>query len=160
MYGDKQNAAGDNITGENTIRYSRYVLVVQDEPRCDSVLCVPLSTKFSKNTDYRVPVYHPIYREQFSYLKIDRVFNVFPDQLDEYICTVDAETMKLVEAELIRLLCPTVYRNAEMGEILIREGLPMDQVSEDHWQDEESKPGVYNIVARFIKRHIKTGANI
>ena len=156
IYGE-HSADEQNIVGENTIRYSRYVLVVQDEPRDDSVMVIPLSTKSNKITDYRIPVWSQKFGETFSFLRIDRVFNVHPSQLDGYVCVVSDEVLKLVEAELLRLLCPSIYKDSQFSAMLLNKGLPMDQVSEDHWVDEEnSNRNQFTVIGKFIKQMVKS----
>lgn len=155
IYGDKKTPEDIlPVQGENTTRYSRYVLVVQQDPRDDAVIVVPLSTKGGKITDYRIPIWGSKYLS-FVYARIDRLFNVCPSQLNSYICTVDADTMKMISAELIRLLLPEVLRDNCVSTILENRGLPLEMVCKDH-NDEESQRNSFSMIGQFIKQHIAT----
>lgn len=155
IYGDKKTPEDIlPVQGENTTRYSRYVLIVQQEPRDDAVIVVPLSTKAGKITDYRIPIWGSKYLS-FVYVRIDRLFNVCPSQLNSYICTVDADTMKMISAELIRLLLPEVLHDECVSTILENRGLPLEMVCKDH-NDEESQRNSFSMIGQFIKQHIAT----
>jgi len=131
---------------------------MQTESKDQSILVIPLSTKYVGTTDYRIPITKEKY-ETFSYARIDRIYPVYPEQLNEYICTLSDDYMKLIEAETIRLLCPTVYTNTEVAKILIEQDLPLDRVSEDAWYDEENvNMNLSNIIGKFIKECVFTSA--
>ena len=108
IFGNKKD--NNEITkGEIGLRYSRYVVILQDEVNAIGTLVVPLSSQNHTANDVEVPLMiGPQFRESVSYAKCRSIFPVAVCQLKQYICTLPEEKMKEIEGEIIKLMVPRI----------------------------------------------------
>lgn len=92
---------------EYTLRYSRYVLILQDPNsiRKDSVLVAPLTSTDNRKEDVEIWI-DP---KQFSYVRLDKIMPVCSQNLIRYVCTLSIETMNYVDGMIMKLTLPTIY---------------------------------------------------
>ena len=110
IYGEKEAKRTVDL-GEATVRFSRYVLIVQNSNTINgSLLVVPCSSSKTSDTDVPIPIAH-LYHSGITYIRVHSVFPVSPKALQRYICTVPDHVMKDIELGLIQLLAPTVTNN-------------------------------------------------
>ena len=98
--------------GEAAVRFSRYVLIVQDPDTIGSksVLVAPISSKIS-NSEYDVKCHiTKMYCETTSYIRTASLMPVHPAFLKDYICTVSNDTMETVDGCILKILAPYVIK--------------------------------------------------
>ena len=130
MYGKKEEG-GMVATGEATVRFSRYVIIVQTTFSIgkSSVSVIPCSSTNSTPHDVIVPLAHLFY-ENLTYAKVQFLFPVHPKSLQRYVCTLSDSVMRRIESELIKLFTPTISEKISHEE-LKKYGLDLTVV-EDH----------------------------
>lgn len=108
LYGPKTRSDTMPI-GEGGFRYSRYVLVIQSNETTNNghIMVMPLSSKNHTPNDVKVVVSH-VNDDKPGYVKTRYIFPVHPKMMKEYVCTLNDEDLKRVDAEIIRLLCPFI----------------------------------------------------
>lgn len=99
LYGEKKD--GKYIEGfDGTIRYSRYVLVVQDTDTIDTTaIVIPISTTYREGS---VEFY--INDDKASYARITNVTTVSTKTLDNYICTMVDDDLNKIMAQMKYIL--------------------------------------------------------
>ena len=96
VYGDKKD--GKSVEqDEATLRYSRYVIIMQDTDTINrSCMVVPCSTQKAYDDSNEVVFY--IYDTKPSYARCKLVTPVSTSNLDNYICTLSDEDMRRISA--------------------------------------------------------------
>ena len=96
VYGDKNN--GKLVAkDEATLRYSRYVIIMQDTNTiATSCIVVPCSTQKAYDDQNEVVFY--IYDAKASYARCQLLTVVSTSNLDNYICTLSDEDMDRISA--------------------------------------------------------------
>lgn len=99
LYGEKKD--GKYIEGfDGTIRYSRYVLVVQDTDTIDTTaIVIPISTTYREGS---VEFY--INDDKASYARCGNITTVSTKTLDNYICTMVEDDMSKIMTQLKYML--------------------------------------------------------
>lgn len=126
IYGPKRNKKSVHV-GESTFRYNRYVLIVQSECTIDdyAMLVVPLSTKITSEHD--VPIkFSQKFCDSEAFARVRFTFPIHPACLDDYICTLDDDTMKSIDAELIKLILPRITNTITSDAMKTIFGLSME----------------------------------
>jgi len=133
VYG-KKDEENQVAFGEVTVRYSRYVLIIQniEEIKPKSILVIPLTTN---ETDTRDLTMKLLNKPDQAYIKCHHLMPVSPESLREYVCTVSGSIIQKVEKELHRLLFFKVKEEVMTSSIT---GRPMVKVgkgrgSKQHW---------------------------
>ena len=151
IYGNKEN--GKIVTiGENTLRYNRYVLIVQTTEMIDksSIMVVPCSSKRASQCDVPINV-RSLYTESPGYAKCKMLFPAHPRFLTRYVCTVPDEVMNNIDAVLIKNLLPGLCRKAnELNKVF-----NIDVNKEI--TDDSKETGIYGtseIIKSFIRNHL------
>jgi hypothetical protein len=104
MYGAKQYGC-DVALGEQTIRYNRYCIVIQNSDTIinNSVLVIPCSSKNSSPNDVAITLAHPCCINN-TYAKVSSVFPVHPKRLTKYVCTLGTDAMDEIDAKLHQIM--------------------------------------------------------
>lgn len=126
IYGKKSdNYAIDE--GERTMRYSRYVLIVQSDDTIDryGINVIPLSSQNHSTCDVPIVLSFPSGFENTCFCKTRALFPVYPSQLKNYICTLTDETMRQIELQMMKLLLPRLMDE----NILHQAGFNIDSVN-------------------------------
>lgn len=95
--------------GEATLRYSRYVLIVQTaETIQTNMLVVPLSTsRFSElDPEINIILQSGEVSTRTSYARINSLFPVHPETLKRYVCSVNETTMEVITSAIMMFLVP------------------------------------------------------
>lgn len=153
IYGSKKEGNLVDL-GERTMRYDRYVLIVQTTDLIEggSILAIPLSSSERTDFDVQIPLAH-VYNRGFSWARVRSMFPVHPRCLDRYICTVSDDIMKRVDAEIVKLILPE-FSLIPVNVLKNITGINMN------WRDEvvEKIPGVSyikeNNIRLFVRSHI------
>lgn len=109
IYGNKEQ--NRHVTdGEQTMRYSRYVLIVQDDRTIDNhaLLVIPLSSQNHDKNDVPVTISFLSGNKNKCYAKCQCLWPVSMSQMRKYICTLSEEVMKEIDEKIIKLLLPGV----------------------------------------------------
>lgn len=109
VFGPKTN--NENLpVGEAAFRYNRYVLIVQADDTINSsssLIVIPCSSVNHTPNDIQIPMAH-IWHNGYTYAKCRSIFTVHPKMLTKYICTLPEDIMTLINAEIIKLMCPFI----------------------------------------------------
>lgn len=129
IYSRKENAI-DVPLGESTFRYSRYVIITQTEETMSrgSVLVVPCSSTNNTPHDVPIPLAH-VFHEDISYAKTRGTFPVHVRFLQRYICTLPEYVMKLIEAEHLKMLAPSICGTMTNEEIAEKFNIDMNNIN-------------------------------
>ncbi len=140
IYGKKEDGVLID-SGESTVRYSRYVIIAQTDDTISnsSVLVIPCSSNRTSSHDVMIPVAYASHHG-VSYARVRSVFPVSVKSLEQYICTLPENTMKYIEAELIKVFAPSVVNNMKRSYSRVfgkmTKEVPID-LSDDEYVDEE-----------------------
>lgn len=151
VFGRKKKGGNEEPRiGEAMYRFSRYVVVVQDPETFNPnrLLVVPLSTGVHYEHDVLVDL-KQIYLNQQSYAKCTALFPVYPRLLSSYICKLSDETMRQIDAELIKLLCPFIRNTFSNNDIKEWFGIDMEY---KHAYKKLNNP--CNVMNKWIKKFI------
>lgn len=157
IYGSKENKQQVAI-GEVTMRYNRYCIIVQSTNVIDksSVVVVPCSS--SPNTDFDVPIQLSyLFEDGYSYARVKNLFPVHPKYLTRYICTLPDDKMKEIEAEIAKMLVPSIVDI--LGKDGFKEIFGSDYDSNYHKPIRESANILEMHVRLFIKEHLVKSDN-
>ncbi len=119
IYGVKSN----NLVppeGERVMRYSRYVLIVQNDDTINKygMLVVPLSTQNHTLNDVEMSITYLTKDDKTCYAKCRAMFISHPLQMRKYICTVSDDVMKSVDDQLLKLLFPSLTGNIQSDGVI------------------------------------------
>lgn len=139
--------------GEVTYRYTRYVLIVQNDSSMwgEVILCIPLSSEHNRTADVQIPMSY-LWHQSVSYAKCDRIFPAHAKMLQRYICEVPEEVMREIDGEIISLLCPYItdaYSTAE-----IKSAFNIDMTKKNHFSGINTE-SIDGIVGLFIAKSIE-----
>lgn len=144
--------AGNSIAvGESTMRYSRYVLIVQTTDTIDnmSVMVIPCSSKRCSSHDIPINV-KQMYNDSCGYAKPKFMFPVHPKFLSRYICTVSDEVMSNIDAEIIRMILPSI--GSKPVELKKHFGLDINkEVSNNINTENDNVPA---LIKSFVRNHL------
>lgn len=152
IYGSKE-AHNQVAIGEVTMRYNRYCIVVQTTSLIDksSVLVVPLSS--CPNTNFDVPVELSfLFNDSHSYARVKNLFPVHPRYLTKYICTISDNKMKEIEAEIAKMLVPSIVDT--LGKDSFKDMFGIDYDSDYHKPIREFENILETHVRMFIKKYL------
>ena len=106
IYLNKANAS-TVAYGEGNIRYSRYVLIIQNSDTVSgSTVVLPLSSSGFRKTDIAVQLLDSMSK---SYIRINKLMTVNTSQLTKYICTLTDATMSCIDMAVAYYILPNVY---------------------------------------------------
>ena len=114
IYGAKEDGCDIDI-GEQTVRYSRYCIIIQDSDTItnNSILVIPCSTKNNNPHDVQIKLAHMIV-DTDTYAKVSSVFPVSPKSLTRYVCTLGNNVMNIIDAKLAKILLPFIGNNIDI----------------------------------------------
>jgi hypothetical protein len=102
IYGKKETGK-TILEGEALIRYSRYVVLMEDDRDCGSMLVVPCST--INNSDEGVKInLNSSGRFNSCYAKVTKIFPASKKSLERYICTLGSNEFSKIQLALLKLL--------------------------------------------------------
>ena len=149
IYGNKSE--GKQITQkEANTRYSRYVIVIQDENTIseNSVLVFPATSNPDKD-NIKVAIDYSSYIS-YAYVKINKCMSVHLNSLTEYICTLSEPHMKMLEAALIKLTMPELM--CDEGYRAMKEfGIPLKTVNSTYGFRHGGRSTLLKMVFNFIR---------
>ena len=149
IYGSK--SSGKSIHDkEATTRYSRYVIVMQDEDTIseNSVLVFPATSNPDKD-NIKVSIDYNTY-VSYAYVKINKCMSVHLNSLREYICTISDQHMKMLSAALIKLTIPELVCNE--GYAAMKEfSIPLKTVNSSYGFRHGGKSNLLKMVVNFIR---------
>lgn len=99
--------------GEATMRFSRYVLIIQEHHSFDnpsSVLVIPCSSYRKLATDIPINITGVTNNSTISYAKPSAIFPVHTRTLQQYMCSVPEEVLLKIDAVLLNLIMPTTIQ--------------------------------------------------
>lgn len=110
LYGDKCENKPMNGYYESVTRFSRYVIIIQDESNADnhSMLAIPCSSTRRYETDIEIELYSNFNGVNKTYAQTRKVFPVHPKSLNKYICTLDKETIQKLDSIIVSLIAPNI----------------------------------------------------
>jgi len=110
LYGDKCENKPMNGYYESVTRFSRYVIIIQDESNADShsMLAIPCSSTRRYETDIEIELYSNSNAVNRTYAQTRKVFPVHPKSLNKYICTLDKETVQKLDSIIVSLIAPNI----------------------------------------------------
>lgn len=157
IYGKKENNLEVSI-GEVTMRYNRYCIIAQttDSITRNSVLVIPCSSSINTPYDVPIPLAH-LFHDNFSYAQIRLLFPVHPKYLQRYICTLPESIMKRIEAEMCKMLMPSIM-NTITPEVF-KEIFDCDINFKNNEPIRQSINKIDTGVRSFIKDHIVRTSN-
>jgi hypothetical protein len=151
IYGAKENGREIDI-GESTLRYSRYVIIFQNEESINkSILVVPCSSHNSSRYDVMIPLNH-MYHNSMSYAKVSSIFPVHARFLQRYICTLPAVVIQKIESRIFHIFFP--HLRSENNARRVKDVLGLDISDFDQPEVESEEYTFQQCVHDFIKSHI------
>ena len=155
IYGRKKEKSEPFQIGEASIRYSRYVIIVQTASTIDNQCClvVPCSTGNHTPHDVPVPLQH-LYHGQLSFAKCRTIMPVHPKLLTRYVCKLPDEILNQIDAEIIRLLCPYITNTFSNDDI--KEWFNIDMEAEHITKEMVDENGIAfdGWVTAFIEKQL------
>lgn len=157
IYGRKENNLEVSI-GEAIMRFNRYCIIAQTTETIakSSVLVIPCSSTNNTPHDVPIPLAH-VFHENYTYARTRSIFPVHPKFLQRYICTLSENTMKQIEAEICKMLLPSVFSTTS-GEIF-KELFNCDKNSNYHEPIRQNLDFVEKNIRSFIRDHLVKSSN-
>lgn len=157
IYGRKENNLEVSI-GEGVMRYNRYCIIAQTTETIvkSSVLVIPCSSTNNTPHDVPIPLAH-VFHENYTYAKTRCIFPVHPKFLQRYICTLSENTMKQIEAELCKMLLPSII--STISEEVFKELFECDLNSTHHEPIRQNFDLIENNIRSFIRDHLVKSSN-
>lgn len=150
VFGKKDSPLGIPPVGESSIRYSRYVLIVQNTNMINSnysVLAIPTSS--TNSSKYDIPIRIPGH-DRISYAKPYAIFPASPLALKHYICAIDDNAIKEIDNAVSKFLLSGFTNENVDDESLASEEINEEEIitkpesitdsyqkKTDKWTDEE-----------------------
>lgn len=158
VFGKKNEIEPSSPTGDATYRYNRYVIIVQTEDTIDSqsILVVPCSSTNHTPHDIQVSTSF-IWHEGYCYAKCRSMFPVHPRMLQRYVCCITDEEMKLIDAELIKLVAP--YITDVFSPSDVREWFGIDLEANPEPRRSVDSPSIEGYVRTFANQVIMFTGN-
>ena len=105
IYGKKELNKGPINKNDNTLHFSRYVIIIENTLTITSSSCIviPCSSKRKSRFDIDIPLNHANYVNT-TVARISQLFPVNPKDLVRYICTLSEATMAKIETALLAIL--------------------------------------------------------
>jgi len=119
---------GINVPNNDVnMRYNRYCIIAQTTKTITNnmILVIPCSSTNNDPNDVKIHLMH-LFNENYSYAKIRSIFPANPKSLTRYICTLSEESMLKIEAEVMKLLTPTIVEMVNHYDIKIFAGIELD----------------------------------
>ncbi len=153
IYGAKTEGKQINI-GEQLERYSRYVIITQTTNTIDTsnILVIPCSTSNIDEYNVLVPITSNIFHSCSTYAVPRKIFPIHPATLTNYVCMLPEEYMKRIEANLLKILSPSVSETFSKDEFKELCGIDMNFENENLVEDAD--PSLTH-VSNFIKECIQ-----
>lgn len=90
--------------GESTMRYSRYVVIVQNPSTVkNDISVVPISSTCSHQFDVPIAVQHISTETSNVFARVQYCFPVSPSCLERYVCTLSHKDMSLISFRLMQM---------------------------------------------------------
>lgn len=106
IYGRKEE--GRKIqANEGTMRYNRYVIILQDNlEQHDSLMVVPLSSTSNSSYDVEIEVLHVLCDSTKVYARPRLTFPATKNSLKRYVCTLSNKDMNMISYRIAQLSMP------------------------------------------------------
>lgn len=155
LYGDKSEHKSINVEyGEAITRFSRYVIIIQDEETIDvnSVLVIPCSSTQRYETDIEIKLSHSMTNTK-TYAQPRKIFSVHPKCLNKYVCSLSSTTMLELDSILVSLICPNLknYILSNPNNIILS---TLASINTNKLNNPSDKDDLKELISDFIDENI------
>lgn len=155
LYGDKSEHKIINVEyGEAITRFSRYVIIIQDEETIDvnSVLVIPCSSTQRYETDIEIKLSHSMTNTK-TYAQPRKIFSVHPKCLNKYVCSLSSTTMLELDSILVSLICPNLknYILSNPNNIILS---TLASINTNKLNNPSDKDDLKELISNFIDENI------